>query len=897
MNSIIQAVLRSLFRICLFFSATAVIADSFTDSLRISIHKETNDSLKVMHYYRMVRHILDYPPEKEYITQQEYHRALLYADSGFLLAQNIAYGNGEIEMMRGIAAVHYMAGQYDEAIRYNKQSFDVASQYGSNEQQANAMYNIGITYLLLEQNALALECLNLAEMLAGKDASWVIDINEALLRTYRNLGDYEHAIDAGRKALSVALQSADTMAIADLHASMAVSFFMKNDTAAATHAYNTAIDYYRRLHCSLCEAMVLRDYAYRIVLKKNVRQSLSMLHQAREIAEKATQSNFSESVKTCQALSDVYQSLGKTDSADFYQEKALRTVLESGVYPSITETYLRIGNKSLETGQWDKAEKNFLLALRYVRTISVRIKILDGLSQLYRRKNDYRNMVRYAQQAVVLQDSLLSAGNHERMDILRIQYRLKEQREQKELELRSHAEQQQHDIADSRRIIIFSLIILSALTILLINLVRSYWSVKKANKELKDRHDEMILIQNRLNAATTELNRYKTYLEDMVEKKADEQSQKDLQLFGLSNNLSGSFIYRKTVDKEGNEKLSYISNNVLKQYGISAETVMKKGSITSLWNDENADALKETEKKSALNMEPFRYEFCTLKDGKKRWLMICSFPQKGEEGTLIWDGYVIDITKQKEKEQALKIAKEKAEESDRLKSVFLSNMSHEIRTPMNAIIGFIGFIENENLTPELRRQYIGTVHNSVEQLMKLVENIIDISKLEIKQLKILPVEFSLNEMMRELENNFSQKASDKLLFFQLDDSRFIENDLLFTDKVRLRQVLQKLLENAFKYTEKGYVRFGYSESGNDELLFFVEDTGIGISPDQQELIFEYFRQSADTELKPKYGGTGLGLSISKGLLEALNGRIWVQSKQGEGSTFFFTLPKHLNPKN
>jgi signal transduction histidine kinase len=93
------------------------------------------------------------------------------------------------------------------------------------------------------------------------------------------------------------------------------------------------------------------------------------------------------------------------------------------------------------------------------------------------------------------------------------------------------------------------------------------------------------------------------------------------------------------------------------------------------------------------------------------------------------------------------------------------------------------------------------------------------------------------------------------------------------------------------------VRFGYSEQENDELLFFVEDTGIGISPDQQELIFEYFRQSADTELKPKYGGTGLGLSISKGLLEAMNGRIWVRSKPGEGSIFLFTIQKHLKPTN
>ncbi|MDR1668099.1 MAG: tetratricopeptide repeat-containing sensor histidine kinase [Bacteroidales bacterium] len=896
MSSIIQLFLRCLIRMWLFFPAITVMANATTDSLQMSINGETNDSLKVMHYYRMVRHILDDPPEKEYISQQEYGLALLYGDSGLMLSQNIAYGKGEIEMLRGIASVYYKAGKYDEAIQYNKQSFYLASQYGSNEQKANAMYNIGIAYMLTDQHRLALECLTLVEALADKNAAWETDINESLLRIYRHLDNEEHSVNAGKKALAAAQQIADTVAIANICTSLAESYLLKKDTAAAAAAYETAVACYHRRRYHLYEAMALRDHACRIVLKKEVNRSLDMLHRARNMTERATRNNFTELIKTYRALGDAHQHMGRTDSADYYRKKALQKSLESDVNLNITETYLWLGNRLLETGQPDRAEKHFLLALRYDRTMATRMKIFDRLSHVYRQKNDHLNMVRYARQAVELHDSLLVTGNRERMDILRIQYELKEEREQKELELRTHAEQQQHDIANSRRIIIFSLIILAALTLLLIQLLRNYWSVKKANQKLKESQHEMLLVQEQLNAATTELNRYKTYLEDMVEKKAAEQAQKDLQLFGLANNLSGSFIYRKRTDSNGNEKLAYVSGNILKQYGISAETFMKEGHFTSLWGDEKTDELKELEKKSIPGMEPFKHEFCIAKDGKERWLMICSFPQKGENETLIWDGFVIDISKQKEKERVLKIAKEKAEESDRLKSVFLSNMSHEIRTPMNAIMGFIGFIEKENLSPERRRQYIDTVRSSVDQLLKLVENIIDISKLEIKQLKILPTAFSLNAMMRELENSFSEKSGSKRLFFQLDDSRFVENDIIFTDKTRLRQVLQKLLENAFKYTEKGYVRFGYSEKENDELLFFVEDSGIGISADQQELIFEYFRQSADTELKPKYGGTGLGLSISKGLLEAMNGHIQVRSKPGEGSTFLFTLQKHLKLK-
>jgi PAS domain S-box-containing protein len=581
-------------------------------------------------------------------------------------------------------------------------------------------------------------------------------------------------------------------------------------------------------------------------------------------------------------LGDIYRNFGKKDSA---------------------EIYIRMGTEALAEKRFDRAEQYFLLAQKYdsnTVSSSTTVTILNRLSETYREKGNPKKMFETAQLAAALHDSLTVAEDKRRLEILQTQNELKEIREQKEMELRMQAEEQQQEISRRRKLIIFSIVILIFLSFLLAKLVLNYRSIRRKNLMLQESHEEMLQIQEQLRLSNNELDMYKEYLEDMVQKKAAEQAQKDMQLYGLGNNLPGGFIYRKVVDRDGKEQLSYISRNVQQLYGVSADTLIGGNNFYSLWGGEEekfVEELRAKEMEYGQKMTAFRHEFSVVKDGKSIWLMTCAFPHNEKDGSITWDGLVIDITRQKEAERTLEAAKEKAEEADRLKSVFLSNMSHEIRTPMNAIMGFIGFVENENLPSGKRNKYIETIRRSVEQLLKLVENIIDISKLEIQQIKIHPIEFELNVLMRELEESFTGKMpEDKMIHLQLDDSHFLEDDRMFNDRMRLKQVLRNLIENAVKYTEKGYVCFGYRQSENpDELIFFVEDTGIGIPENQQEIIFEYFRQGSDAELKPKYGGTGLGLSISKGLVECMQGRIWVESTLDRGSTFFFTAKKHLIP--
>jgi len=267
-----------------------------------------------------------------------------------------------------------------------------------------------------------------------------------------------------------------------------------------------------------------------------------------------------------------------------------------------------------------------------------------------------------------------------------------------------------------------------------------------------------------------------------------------------------------------------------------------------------------------------------------------------------FDYFVImftDISDRIEIENKLLKAKEKAEESDQLKTAFLNNLSHEIRTPMNAICGFSDMLTNPDLSDEKRNSFVTIIQKSSNQLLSIITDILTISSIETKQVKINIEKVTLNNILINLLNTFKPLAQSHNVSLFLKQQLESEHSEIFTDKTKITQILTNLLSNAVKFTNKGQIEFGYnlkSDIEPREIEFYVKDTGIGIIPEIQSVIFEHFRQ-ADT-VHVNYGGSGLGLSISKGFVELLSGKIWVVSELEKGSTFYFTIPyKPVNEIN
>ncbi len=345
---------------------------------------------------------------------------------------------------------------------------------------------------------------------------------------------------------------------------------------------------------------------------------------------------------------------------------------------------------------------------------------------------------------------------------------------------------------------------------------------------------------------------------------------------------------------------SYISPPAFKIFGYSPDDIDLKNPEELTHPDDRPMVIETLNRliQDPLLVPTIRYRFMH-KDGNWRWIESTFSNLLNVAGIQALVINFHDITDSKNAEEELLRAKIKAEESDRLKSAFLANMSHEIRTPMNTIIGFASLLSDPELSDEERNRFSEIIQSRSEDLLHLINDILDISRIESGNVTVLKERVSLNAIIDEMESVFGEKlrrikkthlilSTEKGLSTHLSDMK--------TDGFILKQVFSNLIDNAIKYTETGSIRFGYHPPDENRITFFVKDTGIGISPEYQEVIFQHFRQ-ADSTNTYKYGGAGLGLSICKGSITLLEGDIRVESEPGKGSTFLFTLPYEAAPES
>lgn len=417
-------------------------------------------------------------------------------------------------------------------------------------------------------------------------------------------------------------------------------------------------------------------------------------------------------------------------------------------------------------------------------------------------------------------------------------------------------------------------------------------------RELVTRQRDMIQVQNlEIVQAEKELRKSKEFADSIISSAQDGIIVLDLNLKFLQVNKAFLLLtgYPENKILELNLK-DFISS------GGEGDESLFRDSILSEKGIQSDCSLKTMDGKSV----PVTISMAYLKDetGKDESIMamikdITEYKTVLQELTLHKEHFE-DLVDQRTKELAeintmLQAAKEKAEASDKLKSAFLSNMSHEIRTPMNAILGFSQLLRDSELPPQTISDYIDIIALKGNLLLNIINDIIDISKVEAGEMEIHKSAFYVDEMMEELFTSYSkliESGKKSHIDLRLLKPPIPDGHLLFSDPFRLRQVISNLLDNAIKFTDQGFIHMGYSivkVDSEERIRFFVKDSGIGILRENVEIIFRRFQQVAQSQTR-EFGGTGLGLTISQKLVELMGGVLEVESEFGRGSTFHFSIP-------
>jgi len=377
---------------------------------------------------------------------------------------------------------------------------------------------------------------------------------------------------------------------------------------------------------------------------------------------------------------------------------------------------------------------------------------------------------------------------------------------------------------------------------------------------------------------------------------------------------SGDVIFTTDLDMN----YIYVSPSVYQLRGYTSEEAMQHKIEDTLSPASYATTMKvlsetmaEIYSSQTGKAEPVTLELEMIrKDGSVVWTEV--------KVTVLFDdnklpinilGVTRDISLKRKYEQELIKAKEKAEESDRLKTAFLLNISHEIRTPMNGILGFAELLKMPGLSGNEQQEYIGYIKTSSDRMLNIITDLVDISKIESGLVKVDHDQSNINEQTEFVYTSFKLQAEEKGLNMSYRNGISDGEAIITTDRKKVDSILSNLIKNAIKFTDKGTIEFGYNlkpflqslshdvvqssgrEAITDVLEFYVKDTGIGIPFERQQAIFERFTQ-ADIEDKRAFQGAGLGLSIAKGYIEMLGGKLWVESEEGKGSTFYFTIPYH-----
>ena len=805
----------------------------------------------------------------------------------------------DIDILLGLATKVYYSNP-ERSLQYAETALNLAKKQNDDESKIKVLNVIGDIYKKLDYDKMALpnylEAYKLAKKL--KKSALIAQCSKALGKIYYKLNDIDSTTHFYSQYLNISQTNGNREGIADATLLLGNTYWLATNYDKALEFYFKSLTIFEEIKNKSGVSTALNRIGSLYTVIGDKHNSMFYLQKAMQ-----TFNNYDDT----ESLSELYFRLGiayenfdKTDSALYYldlakilfdslhfvRQSAYADKYKANIYfkEGYTQKAIALAQQTLDVftkynyrwgmadiyndlsiynlsnGDYSAASKNLQIALKLANELNS-LELLKNtylnMSKLYADQYNYAKALSYYQKFQVMNDSALNREKNSRIAELQAKY----ETNKKENELRLKNEEITRNIEQikkqRRNLYLFGI---ATIIILLMSfgLFRQYRLLSQKGQKIERINAEL---DHRVKERTSALRLSQYSIDHAV----------DI-IFWI--NPEGDLVY---ANNSASKTLGYPREEII---DLSITKIIPKFSVAD-WKD-IWELIKER------RSQVFETQF-KKKTGEK-------FPVEITLNYIFHDekeyafAFIRDISDRRTREENLKRAKEKAEEADKLKSAFLANMSHEIRTPMNAIIGFSDLLINDETEQEEKQEFANIIKNSSDTLLKLIDDIIDISIIEAGQLKMNNKEFNLNAVLKELIRFYQEeklRIKKSQIDVRLNESNFDDKIYLNTDPVRFRQVIINLVGKALKFTENGFIEIGYYKDSNSKVNIYVQDTGIGIQQDKLSTIFDRFNKVHDS--KKLYGGTGLGLTISKKLVEQMDGDLTVESTVNQGSTFKITL--------
>jgi PAS domain S-box-containing protein len=744
---------------------------------------------------------------------------------------------------------------YDSALQYYINNFDTLGQINTLLLYGKVMSS---THRISRSFEYYLQGLNLAENIKAK--KWICIFNEEIGNIYRVIGDYENASVFFQKSYKTAEASKNQKLIASAYQNMGVFYLKTGRYIEAIESLNQALYLYQLNHSKEEIITAFKNMGDYYINMKNYRIALNNYQKSLQACIEVDDQHRMGTIYT--KIAHSYQLLGDKAKTLEYNRKALKSRKEYGNLALTSSSLINLATSFIELNKYDsalmylKAGQKLAMEINsvlYLRGSHLKLYLLESKQGKFEEAlNNYRKYIEF-------RDLITAKEKNKEITKLKARYDIHD----KETELQ--LQQLQLEKKQSQNI-------LMGLVITLILVFAGFlYYLYRSKKKASEQYIQLNLV-----------------LEEKFEQRSKELKEKENQFQNLVEQIPMG-VYRSTLEGD----IAFANNALIKMlsYNSMLELQNSRQIKSKFFLAHRKRFIEQIRKKGEVkNLE----SIWQRADGQ--FIDISEYARAimGDDGEIqYFEGVVEDITVRKKDESILKDALEKANDSDRLKTAFLSTMQHELRTPLNGILGFSEILKDDEGIKEDAREFIELIHESGQHLLNIINDILDISTLTAGTIKISPKKCNINNCIDEIEkeilsNNQDAIENKKIRFKTIkglpDNEAFVVVDLK-----RLKQILWNLLDNAFKFTYEGEIILNYEANERLGLIFTVQDSGIGIPSNKMEIIFEQFRQVEETDTR-QYGGNGLGLAICKNLLKYMGGEIWVESTPNKGSSFSFNIP-------